>query len=347
MAADPRDATHARGALDRFQRDFERLRAAVTGVVRGLVDVVDRALLSAIAGGHVLLEGNPGLGKTLLARSMATAFGLSFRRIQLTPDLLPADIVGTEVLRTDPSTGSRDLRFRPGPLHAHVVRADEVNRATSRTQSALLEGMAEGPVTVGAATHRLPDRFFLVATQNPVELEGTFPLPEAQLDRFAVRLLLPYPGPETLDEVIRGGLRGRCDSAGVEPALLAPGERPLWEALLAARASGDEEGALHAERALSAATSPRLRALAAVTRGAVETAAAVRTITRLLLALQPAAAAAHRALRRARLQAVAAACRVLGLARALLATGGPDPAASLLSAVGSLARAGLLEPGGR
>jgi MoxR-like ATPase len=177
------------------------LERAVAGTVVGQEEVVREALACLLAGGHGLLEGAPGLGKTLLVRSIAAATGLRFSRIQFTPDLLPADLTGTEVLRELPE--GRRFEFRPGPLFGNLVLADEINRATPRTQSALIEGMQEGAVTVGTASHPLPDPFCVLATQNPVEMEGTFPLPEAQLDRFLLKVLVRPPDEAALVEVLR------------------------------------------------------------------------------------------------------------------------------------------------
>jgi MoxR-like ATPase len=181
----------------------ERLHAieqAVSRTVVGQPDAVRQAVACFVAGGHALLEGAPGLGKTLLVRSLASALGLEFSRVQFTPDLLPADVTGTTVLVE--SEGGRRFEFRPGPLFGNVVLADEVNRATPRTQSALLEAMQEGQVTVGCDRHPLPSPFCVLATQNPVEMEGTFPLPEAQLDRFLAKILVAPPAEAALVEIL-------------------------------------------------------------------------------------------------------------------------------------------------
>ena len=159
--------------------------------------MVRGVLTCLLAGGHALLEGIPGLGKTLLVRTIGEALDLTFSRVQFTPDLMPADITGTSILR-DTSDGARTLEFQPGPLFANLVLADEVNRATPKTQSALLEAMQERRVTAGRTTHTLPEPFFVLATQNPIEMEGTYPLPEAQLDRFLFKLTVPYPTEEEL-----------------------------------------------------------------------------------------------------------------------------------------------------
>jgi MoxR-like ATPase len=169
----------------------------VQSVILGQSQVVRETVIALLAGGHVLLEGVPGLGKTLLVRTLGAALDLSFSRVQFTPDLMPADITGTTILREDEG-GRRSFSFQQGPLFAHLVLADEVNRATPKTQSALLEAMQERTVTVGNDTHALPTPFFVLATQNPLEMEGTYPLPEAQLDRFLLKVLVPFPGPEVL-----------------------------------------------------------------------------------------------------------------------------------------------------
>ena len=194
---------------ERLERDAAAFREAAAAVrtevgraFLGSPGVVDAVLAATLAGGHVLLEGVPGLGKTLLVRSLARVLGLTFRRVQCTPDLLPADILGTQVL-VDVPGGGRELRFQRGPVFAHLLLVDEVNRATPKAQSALLEAMQEGAVTAGDATHPLPDPFLVLATENPVEMEGTYPLPEAELDRFLVKILLHPPGREDLEEIVR------------------------------------------------------------------------------------------------------------------------------------------------
>lgn len=180
-----------------FRTTFEKIRAEVRKSIVGQGDVVDGVLIGLAANGHVLLEGMPGLGKTLLVRSLAKALQLDFNRIQFTPDMMPADVTGTNVLGE-----GRAFEFRRGPIFAHIVLADEINRATPKTQSAMLEAMQERGVTVGGHRHALPDPFLVMATQNPVEQEGTYPLPEAQLDRFFFKLLVPYPTKAELMEVV-------------------------------------------------------------------------------------------------------------------------------------------------
>jgi MoxR-like ATPase len=180
-------------------RTVAKIRAAVGSVVVGKEEVVDKLLVAVLCQGHALLEDVPGVGKTLLARSLATAMGCSFRRIQFTPDVMPSDITGSSVF----NQRSADFEFRPGPIFTQILLADEINRATPRAQSALLEAMEERQVTVDGHTNSLPEPFLVMATQNPVELEGTFPLPEAQLDRFLMRIAPGYPTREEEDLMLR------------------------------------------------------------------------------------------------------------------------------------------------
>jgi len=187
----------------RAEQGFARLRATIAGAIVGQTRVVEVALWGLLSGGHVLLEGVPGLGKTLLVRTLAHALGLTFSRIQFTPDLMPADILGTNVF-----TEGEGFRFLPGPIFAHIVLADEINRATPKTQSALLEAMQERQVTAGGTTHPLEEPFFVLATQNPIEMEGTYPLPEAQLDRFLFKAEVTYPEEKELVEIIRRNTEG-------------------------------------------------------------------------------------------------------------------------------------------
>ncbi len=183
-----------------FTQDWDRLRAELGKVIVGHDEVVEGVLTSLFAGGHVLLEGVPGLGKTLLVRSLAQALSLDFSRIQFTPDLMPADVTGTTVVEED--ADGRRFVFRPGPVFAQIVLADEINRATPKTQSAMLEAMQERAVTVAGETRQLGPPFLVMATQNPIEQEGTYPLPEAQLDRFFFKLLVGYSGREELCEIL-------------------------------------------------------------------------------------------------------------------------------------------------
>ena len=185
--------------------DFREIATAIQQeierVIVGQKEVVNEVLIALFAGGHVLLEGVPGLGKTRLVRTIGDALDLSFSRVQFTPDLMPADITGTNILNEN-EEGRRMFAFEPGPVFANIVLADEINRATPKTQSALLEAMQEGTVTVANQVHQLPKPFFVLATQNPVEMEGTYPLPEAQLDRFFFKIIVPFPTAEDLVEIV-------------------------------------------------------------------------------------------------------------------------------------------------
>jgi MoxR-like ATPase len=187
--------------LRQFAETYRRITEEVRRVIVGHDEVVQGVLLCLLAEGHAILEGVPGIGKTLLVRTLAEALDLEFRRIQFTPDLMPADIVGTNVIVETPE-GRRDWEFRPGPVFGNLILADEINRATPKTQSALLEAMQERSVTVARTTHRLPQPFFVLATQNPLEMEGTYPLPEAQLDRFLLKLLMAMPGQAEISEIV-------------------------------------------------------------------------------------------------------------------------------------------------
>ncbi len=184
-----------------FGQRYERLRAEVGKVIVGHGAIVEGVLTCVLAGGHGLLEGVPGLGKTLLVRTLAQSLDLPFARIQFTPDLMPADIIGTNIVMEDANRG-RFFQFQPGPVFANIVLADEINRATPKTQSALLEAMQEHAVTVAGVQRRLIEPFFVLATQNPIEMEGTYPLPEAQLDRFLYKLLVSTPSLEELSAIV-------------------------------------------------------------------------------------------------------------------------------------------------
>ncbi len=186
-----------RERIERFADQFQRIRQQLQQVMVGQGPLIDQVLWALVAGGNVLLEGVPGLGKTLLVKTLGEVLELSFARCQFTPDLMPADILGTQVLDTGVD-GRREFRFQPGPVFAHLLLADEINRATPKTQSALLEAMQEGQVTVAGSAHRLPRPFFVLATQNPIEMEGTYPLPEAQVDRFLFKLLVEFPSQDEL-----------------------------------------------------------------------------------------------------------------------------------------------------
>ena len=196
---------------EKYRELFSLLETEVKKVIVGHADVIRKVLIVFFASGHVLLEGVPGLGKTLLVKSLSRAFGLSFKRVQFTPDLMPSDITGIQVLTE--SDGRREFQFKQGPIFAQVVLADEINRATPKTQSAVLEAMEERQVTVFGETYPLESPFMVLATQNPIELEGTYPLPEAQLDRFFFKLLVSSPSPEELAEILH-----RTTGAGFQEA---------------------------------------------------------------------------------------------------------------------------------
>ena len=187
--------------IQSFREAYLSLRAEIGKVIVGHENIVEGTLIALFAGGHVLLEGVPGLGKTLLVRTLSEVLDLSFNRIQFTPDLMPADILGTNIVMEIPG-GRREFQFQRGPIFAHLVLADEINRATPKTQSALLEAMQEHSVTAGGEIRRLAEPFFVMATQNPIDQEGTYPLPEAQLDRFFFKILVGYPSAEELTEVL-------------------------------------------------------------------------------------------------------------------------------------------------
>lgn len=186
------DIAAAKRACGEFREVYQRLRAEVGKVIVGQEQIVDQTLIALFANGHVLLEGVPGLGKTLLVSTLGKTLTLPFARIQFTPDLMPADISGTSIVLEDPNTGKREFFFKPGPIFHQLILADEINRATPKSQSALLEAMQERSVTIAGHTRKLDQPFFVMATQNPVEQEGTYPLPEAQLDRFLFKIVVPY-----------------------------------------------------------------------------------------------------------------------------------------------------------
>ncbi|MDZ7799288.1 MAG: MoxR family ATPase [Trueperaceae bacterium] len=190
------------GDVDTLVRALQEGRDTVNRVIVGQEQVVDQLLIALIAGGHVLIEGAPGLGKTLLVRTLARVCGLDFSRVQFTPDLMPADITGANVLYHD-EAGHAATRFEAGPIFGQLVLTDEINRATPKTQSALLEAMQEHTVTAGGAEHVLPDPFFVLATQNPIEMEGTYDLPEAQIDRFLLKVLITYPSEDSVVRILQ------------------------------------------------------------------------------------------------------------------------------------------------
>jgi MoxR-like ATPase len=204
-------------AVERLNEAYRKITGELGKVIVGQKRVIEELLIGMFAGGHCLLQGVPGLAKTLMVRTLADALNLSFNRIQFTPDLMPADITGTDVIQEDRTTGIREFRFIGGPVFANVVLADEINRTPPKTQAALLEAMQEHQVTAGGKRHRLPDPFFVLATQNPIEQEGTYPLPEAQLDRFMFEILVDYPSEEEEFELVRKTTSAAA--ASVEKAL--------------------------------------------------------------------------------------------------------------------------------
>ena len=199
-----------------FREAFDRLRTEMSKILVGQEDVIRSVLTAFFAEGHALLEGAPGLGKTAIVRTLAAAAGLRFSRIQFTPDLMPSDIIGTNLIIED-QHGTKRFQFEPGPIFANIILADEVNRATPKTQSALLEAMQERQVTIAGQQHRMPRPFLVLATQNPIEMEGTYPLPEAQLDRFLLKLTVQYPGADELHEILNRTTREHFPTISTVP----------------------------------------------------------------------------------------------------------------------------------
>jgi MoxR-like ATPase len=205
-------ATSMQERAQEFRKAYSRVQQEIGKVIVGHTDIVHGVLTCLFVGGHALLEGVPGLGKTLLVRTLSQVLELKFKRIQFTPDLMPSDIIGTNIISEAPD-GKRVFSFQSGPIFAQIVLADEINRATPKTQSALLEAMQEHSVTVGGTIHRLEEPFFVMATQNPIEQEGTYPLPEAQLDRFFFKLLVPYSGREEMATILDRTTKGEWPKA--------------------------------------------------------------------------------------------------------------------------------------
>src|SRR5712672_2791356 len=206
------DAAQMQARTEEIRKAYGRVYREIGKVIVGHADIVHGILTCLFVGGHCLLEGVPGLGKTLLVRTLSQTLDLNFNRIQFTPDLMPSDIMGTNIINEAPD-GQRVFSFQPGPLFAQIVLADEINRATPKTQSALLEAMQEHSITVGGTIHRLEEPFFVMATQNPLEQEGTYPLPEAQLDRFFFKLIVNYSGREEMATILDRTTRGEWPKA--------------------------------------------------------------------------------------------------------------------------------------
>lgn len=213
LSHSPGSAASGEMSVVDFRGHARRIEDEIGKVIVGQEEILRDVLIAVVAGGHVLLEGVPGLGKTMLVRTLSEALDLNFSRIQFTPDLMPADITGTNILVED-QDGRRRFAFQQGPVFANLILADEINRATPKTQSALLEAMQEKTVTVASVVHPLAEPFFVLATQNPLEMEGTYPLPEAQLDRFFFKLIVRYPSAEEMTEILRRTTTGASHHAG-------------------------------------------------------------------------------------------------------------------------------------
>ncbi|HEU4700132.1 MAG TPA: MoxR family ATPase [Gemmatimonadales bacterium] len=295
MTASPRSAPASPTPPDDVQQ-LQRLTAAVADLraqvgqrIVGQQEVVDGILTAILAGGHALLIGVPGLAKTLMVQTVAEALALSFNRVQFTPDLMPSDITGTEIIEEDLTTGRRAFRFVQGPVFAHVVLADEINRTPPKTQAALLQAMQEHQVTVGGQTYRLPDPFFVLATQNPIEQEGTYPLPEAQLDRFMLELRVGYPTQaeeEAIVEQTTGAAR-----APLRPVLDADALRAMQELV---RRIPVSRGLIRSAVTLARLTRPREADAPAVVREYVDWGAGPRASQYLVLGAKARAAMAGR-----------------------------------------------------
>ena len=274
---------------EEFGRTFDRIRQQVRRVIVGHQELIDHVLIALLAGGHVLLEGVPGLGKTLLVKTLAQSLDLGFSRIQFTPDLMPVDIIGTNMVMQD-AGGRRYFEFQRGPVFTQVLLADEINRATPKTQSALLEAMQEHAVTAAGTSYTLTEPFFVLATQNPIEMEGTYPLPEAQLDRFLFKLRVEFPSAQDLVEII-----DRTTAAAVPQADVAATSGQILEMFQLAR---EVEVASHVKTyvaRLIQATHPDTAAAASMAKRYVRYGSSPRGVQALILAAKVRALIAGRA----------------------------------------------------
>jgi len=274
---------------EEFAATFDRIRQQVRRVIVGHQELIDHVLIALLAGGHVLLEGVPGLGKTLLVKTLAQSLDLEFSRIQFTPDLMPADIIGTNMVMQD-AGGRRYFEFQRGPVFTQILLADEINRATPKTQSALLEAMQEHAVTAAGTSYTLTEPFFVMATQNPIEMEGTYPLPEAQLDRFLFKLRVEFPSAQDLVEII-----DRTTAAAVPQADVAATSGQIREMFQLAR---EVEVASHVKTyvaRLIQATHPDTGAAASMAKRYVRYGSSPRGVQALILAAKVRALIAGRA----------------------------------------------------
>jgi MoxR-like ATPase len=275
--------------LDRARAACEKLRKAIGSVIVAQDDVVEQVLWGLIAGGHVLLEGNPGLGKTLLVRTLSACLELRFSRIQFTPDLMPSDVTGTNVLVLGDGGAHGRFELHRGPIFGQVVLADEINRATPKTQSALLEAMQEHAVTIAGVRHALDEPFFVLATENPIEMEGTYPLPEAQLDRFLLKVLVPTPAEDDLTQIL-----ARTTGRDAPPPQRVLDQREVIALRALCRDVAVAEPVLRYAARLVGASSPDAESATPLARRAVRLGAGVRGAQALVLAAKAVALLAGR-----------------------------------------------------